>query len=512
MTKLATMDEIMEKLGTTEGWHLGAEKPPRADGYAVLLRTVSGALMQDWLRWTGTEWKRLGSSARYSVQAWRDAGAGTDGEPEDGGQDAGTAVAAAPETGIVRRAEYEARIRLYREQIGTGYIGIGRTLLEAKEAGVVPHGEWESWVETTTGLTIRQAQRCMRAAREIKDGSAMAQLEMSKALALLSSGLGEEDRESLAARAAGDGQSLAELRQEIDRLKGAMETERQGAGETIKALKLKVLEESGAATEIRARLREAESEREQLVERMKAADAAYKVRISDEKARSYEQGRKDEQSDALEEARKLYQGKLDFKGSQIRQLVTEIDEARKALEEERAAAGKRWDAGFQAREAEVQEKEEKIRKLEAELAIIRAEGSGDGTQAGEDPAGLPDLAREALEAKNREIDELQAELEAAEAREEKRAAELAALRKERTQAGMDAARGIGVTGFGAMDLTAAVRDFIGRAGVLPQMGGIISGMGEPDREMIRAQVDTVAEWVRSARAALGIVTADGSIQ
>ena len=85
-------------------------------------------------------------------------------------------------TGALTLADYEARIHLYREQIGTGYIGIGRTLNEAKDAGVVPHGEWEEWVTRTTGLNTRQAQRCMQAAREIRDGSALARLEMSKAL------------------------------------------------------------------------------------------------------------------------------------------------------------------------------------------------------------------------------------------------------------------------------------------------------------------------------------------
>jgi hypothetical protein len=65
-------------------------------------------------------------------------------------------------------------------------------LNEAKAAGVVPHGQWEAWVTETTGLTPRQAQRCMKAATEIRDGSAMAQLEMSKALLLLGSGLDED--------------------------------------------------------------------------------------------------------------------------------------------------------------------------------------------------------------------------------------------------------------------------------------------------------------------------------
>ena len=38
---------------------------------------------------------------------------------------------------------YEERIHMYKEQVVGGYIGIGRTLIEAKETGAVPHGEWE---------------------------------------------------------------------------------------------------------------------------------------------------------------------------------------------------------------------------------------------------------------------------------------------------------------------------------------------------------------------------------
>jgi hypothetical protein len=126
------------------------------------------------------------------------------------------------EEGAARRltiADYEARIHLYKEQIGIGYIGIGRTLNEAKEAGAVPAGQWEAWVTDVTGLTIRQAQRCMQAAREIRDGSALARLEMSKAMRLLSSGLDEEEREELAQRADDEKLTVKALEDEIRKLR-----------------------------------------------------------------------------------------------------------------------------------------------------------------------------------------------------------------------------------------------------------------------------------------------------
>ena len=114
---------------------------------------------------------------------------------------------------------YEERILMYKEQVIGGYIGIGRTLNEAKETGAVPHGEWEEWATATTGMSIRNVQRCMQAAREISDGSPLAKLDMSKALLLLSSGLDDEKREAIGAAAADEQISVKELQRRITQAK-----------------------------------------------------------------------------------------------------------------------------------------------------------------------------------------------------------------------------------------------------------------------------------------------------
>lgn len=111
---------------------------------------------------------------------------------------------------------YEARIDLYKEQVVGGYLGIGRTLLEAKASGVVPHGQWESWATQSTGMSIRNVQRCMQAAREIGDNSPLARLDMSKAMLLLSSGLDEDRRDALGAAAAEEQVPLSELKRRIE--------------------------------------------------------------------------------------------------------------------------------------------------------------------------------------------------------------------------------------------------------------------------------------------------------
>ena len=245
--------------------------------------------------------------------------------------------------------DYEARIWLYREQIGTGYIGIGRTLNEAKEAKVVPHGQWESWVEQTTGLTIRQAQRCMQAATEIRDGSALARLEMSKALLLLSSGLEEETREAIAEKAAEEGATVKALREEV------------------RQAKLKLVQETGVATEIRQELRKAEEREKQLVQQMKALHDGMQERLDQECGLAYKRGADDTRTETEREIRKQFQGKIDYINSER----AELDECRKQLlrqlKEAESANSSRWDDGYRAGVAYGEQQQAQLKRNEQDL-------------------------------------------------------------------------------------------------------------------------------------------------
>ena len=460
------------------------------------------------------------------------------------------------------RMIYEARIQLYKEQIGTGYIGIGKTLIEAKKSGAISHGEWEEWVTRTTGLEIRQAQRCMQAATEIRDGSALAKLEMSKALLLLSSGLDEETREDVAEKAAADGKSVRQLKEEI------------------RQLKLEKVQNAGAVAEIKGELKKAQAERDQVKAQMQGSMRAFDEQRSEISRQAYERGlgdggakagqenvvlqdrikklqdqlaeaeirnrhaeertrekireldeaerklqaadglaeraakraeakaRKDLEEEARESIRKEFQGKIDYINGE-RQRMKELAEsqAEKLGQMQREATAK-WNEGYQAGVDKAASAGKEINELRAKLAAAESDAAADRVKA-------VDEMRESLDGERKEwlaqLEEMRAELAAAEAREEKRARELAELKKERTQAGMDAARGIRAEGTGALDLAAAVRAFIGAAGVLPQMGQQLSGMGADERGAILAQVDTVAKWVEGCRAALGVVAADGSV-
>jgi hypothetical protein len=301
-----------------------------------------------------------------------------------------TMLAKTTETRAMTLADYEARIHLYKEQIGTGYIGIGRTLNEAKAAQVVPHGQWESWVTETTGLTARQAQRCMQAATEIKDGSALARLEMSKALMLLGSGLDEEAREEIAEKAAEEGATVKELR------------------EQLRQAKLQIVQETGASMEIRDALRKAEADREQMEGQLRAAERGYRERLDQAREDAYKRGEMAGGADAAAEIRQL-QGQLKEKEADRHQARCElskqtqayerqkrrIDELKGQMDEEREQA---YRAGLRAGKpmdydalkqnhadllAAAEEAEKRAADAEAELEALRA-----GADYGRKPMGV----------------------------------------------------------------------------------------------------------------------------
>ena len=330
-----------------------------------------------------------------------------------------TMLANRTETRALTLADYEARIHLYKEQIGVGYIGIGRTLNEAKAAGVVPHGQWETWVTQTTGLTPRQAQRCMKAATEIKDGSALAQLEMSKALMLLGSGLDADAQEAIAAQAAEEGATVKALREEIRQAKAAQEAADAENAESIRALKLKLVQETGASTEIRAALKKAEEDRDALKGQLEATISAYQKRMDEEAGNAYRRGLQDKAAGMEQDIRKEFQGKIDFLNSQKRQAEERVKDLQAELENSRKDGSQAWDNGYRAgmdqaaeirrevdgkRAQEIDNLQEALDASEKELEGIRSEAESLRRNQG-------DLLAAAEEAEKRAAD-AEAELEA----------------------------------------------------------------------------------------------------
>lgn len=94
------------------------------------------------------------------------------------------------------RVMIETRMEACRDAAAGNLIEIGALLNKAKDGGLVPRGEWVSWVQEHAGMNERTAQRVMRIARELPAGSPMASLGVAKLSALLT--LPEGEREDAA--------------------------------------------------------------------------------------------------------------------------------------------------------------------------------------------------------------------------------------------------------------------------------------------------------------------------
>ena len=118
------------------------------------------------------------------------------------------------QTAVVRE-HLETRIRMHISAAAQNLIEVGRCLNEAKRRGVVPHGEWESWVRAQTGMDERKAQRLMQAAREVPEGSAMERLPITKITTILA--LPEAQREAMAEKADRENLTVKQLQEAIER-------------------------------------------------------------------------------------------------------------------------------------------------------------------------------------------------------------------------------------------------------------------------------------------------------
>ena len=113
-------------------------------------------------------------------------------------------------------ANIERRISYHMQGAYSNILEVGRCLIEAKDGGLVPHGQWEGWVQRTTGMSERTAQRLMQAAREVSPDSAMARLPISKITAILA--LPEPQREVVAEKAVAENMSLRNLQKQVEKL------------------------------------------------------------------------------------------------------------------------------------------------------------------------------------------------------------------------------------------------------------------------------------------------------
>lgn len=119
--------------------------------------------------------------------------------------------------GLATLAVIEYRIATHMRGAYENVIEVGRCLCEAKDTGLVPHGQWEAWVRKNTGMSERSAQKLMQTARSVSVGSSLASLPISKITTILR--LPEAERESMAERAVAEDMSLRELQEAVKREK-----------------------------------------------------------------------------------------------------------------------------------------------------------------------------------------------------------------------------------------------------------------------------------------------------
>lgn len=113
----------------------------------------------------------------------------------------------------------EAEITVLKAQTAQNIIEIGRRLNEAKK--LVPHGEWELWLEERVDFSQSTATRFMKVAVEFPNLATSQDIGISKAFELLA--LPTETREAFIAEQPIDDMTVKELRKEIRKRKSLEE-------------------------------------------------------------------------------------------------------------------------------------------------------------------------------------------------------------------------------------------------------------------------------------------------
>lgn len=180
-------------------------------------------------------------------------------------------------------ATIEYRITYHLQGAYANILEVGRALCEAKDANLVPHGEWEEWLRRTAGMSERSAQRLMQAAREVNPESAMAKLPISKIQAILA--LPEPEREAVAEKAVAENMSLRKLQNEVEglrKVKRAAEAEAVQANRRAENARLDANQAKETMQRYKRDLDIMDAERKVLREQLREAKAAPATGISDE--------------------------------------------------------------------------------------------------------------------------------------------------------------------------------------------------------------------------------------
>ena len=261
---------------------------------------------------------------------------------------------------ITTLANIERRIAYHIQGAYSNVIEVGRCLIEAKESGLVPHGQWEAWVNRVAGMNERSAQRLMKAAREVAPESAMAKLPISKIQAILA--LPEPQREAVAEKAVEENQSLRELQAIVDSMKEELDATRKQVTRTA-------LERDNAIAvldKVQKRRAEFEHECNELRRRSQGATG-----ISMEA-----QAKIDALEKALDKEQSMKQADIDHRGGLLRQSEKKVD----ALELEKVELAEKLADAERMAEYQAQQREQ----AQQELLDLRTQAARGEVPAQED--------------------------------------------------------------------------------------------------------------------------------
>lgn len=366
------------------------------------------------------------------------------------------------------RVMIETRMEACRDAAASNLVEIGALLNQAKDGGLVPHGEWREWVQEHAGMNERTAQRVMRIARELPAGSPLASLGVAKLSALLTLEAGE--REDAAREMDAEHLSSREVEERVRAIKQ----------ERDEALRL--------VGEQKRRMTEIVDDRDAAIERAVTAE-----RRVQEAARQQE-----------------------------------IDEAvQKAGAEAAKAAGERANARYAERLAAARSR---IDALEAHIVDARAEGKADAEKALGDRMAeqkreyarleeqamaqareLADVKSQLLDAQQKRPDEdmmrLTVQRDEAERRCRRAEQEIDRLSEELDQARTDALRAGCSTGADRQSpvtlILSAIGALMAEAGNAPGELSRTAGMDEATGQLLIGQAQLVGQWAMSIIAACG---------
>lgn len=273
-----------------------------------------------------------------------------------------------------RRAFIETNLAACKRSIAMSLWQIGTLLCQAKDEGVVPHGEWTAWATAHSGLNERGVQYAMRQARELSADSPLLALDDSKINALLRIPAGE--REEFAERIDAKGSSsrevadaVAQYRRERDealRLVGEqkkrmaeMDRERN---EQVCSIQSTVQKERASATNLRYQLNQERKDRanvEQALRQESDTLRAEMLKSETERAVLMQQLEVERAKPASgpdpEQAQRIDQLETQLKSRDqiIRDQEREIDHLSEALDEAQTAAMRGGMAGENERTSPV---------------------------------------------------------------------------------------------------------------------------------------------------------------